>query len=116
MVALGMPLHENAPAFVWAWSKTYQMARRIMLWMERGSRSSTRHPMYQANAICERFLGNVRRELLAHILVLSESHARRLAKEKGLSLNHVRLHQGIEGQIPISPPSALLLPTSDHDR
>ena len=57
----------------------------------------------QANAICERFMGSVRRELLDHILILSESHARRLAKEYVLYFNHVRPHQGIDGQIPIPP-------------
>ena len=67
----------------------------------------------QANAICERFLDSVRRELLDHILVLSESHARRLAKEYVLYFNHARPHQGIDGQIPIPSPSAFLIPPGD---
>jgi hypothetical protein len=57
-----------------------------------------------ANAICERFVGSVRRELLDHILILSESHARRLAKEYAHYFNYARPHQGIDGQIPL--PSA----------
>jgi putative transposase len=64
----------------------------------------------QANAICERFMGSVRREFLDHILILSEGHARRLAKEYVLYFNYARPHQGLEGQIPIPPSSAFLMP------
>jgi putative transposase len=67
----------------------------------------------QANAGCERFMGSVRRELLNHILILSESHARRLAKEDVLYFNYARPHQGIDGQIPVSSPSAFLFPPGD---
>ncbi len=34
----------------------------------------------QPNAICERFLGSVRRECLDHILILNEEHLRRVLK------------------------------------
>jgi putative transposase len=67
----------------------------------------------QANATCERFMGSVRRELLDHILILSESHARRLAKEYVQYFNYVRPHQGIDGQLPIPSPSVFLLPPGD---
>jgi transposase InsO family protein len=58
--------------------------------------------------MCERFMGSVRRELLDHILILSESHARRLAKAYVQYFNYARPHQGIDGQIPI--PAVFLLP------
>jgi len=61
----------------------------------------------KANAICERFIGSVRRELLDHILILSERHLRRKVKEYVRYFNYARPHQGINGQIPIpssSPP------------
>ena len=61
----------------------------------------------KANAICERFIGSVRRELLNHILILSEHHLRRKVKEYVQYFNHARPHQGIDGRIPIpsvSPP------------
>jgi putative transposase len=64
----------------------------------------------RANATCERFMGSVRRELLDHILILSEGHTRRLAKEYVQCFNYARPHQGIDGQIPIPSPSAFLLP------
>jgi len=35
----------------------------------------------KANAICERFLGGVRRECLDHMLILGESHLYRVIKE-----------------------------------
>ena len=56
-------------------------------------------------------MGSVRRELLDHILILSESHARRLAKEYVLYFNYARPHQGIDGQLPIPSPSAFLTST-----
>ena len=53
----------------------------------------------KANAICERFIGSVRRECLDHIFILSERHLRRLLHEYVDYFNHVRPHQGI-GRIP----------------
>ena len=50
------------------------------------------------------------REFLDHILILSEGHARRLAKEYVQYFNYARPHQGIDGQLPIPSPSAFLLP------
>jgi putative transposase len=67
----------------------------------------------QANAVCKRFVGSVRRELLDHILILSEGHARRLAQKHVLCFNYARPHQGIDGQIPIPSPFAFLLPPGD---
>ena len=67
----------------------------------------------RANAMCERFMGSVRRELLDHILILSEGHARRLAKEYVQYFNYARPHQGIDGQLPVPSPAAFLLPPRD---
>ncbi|MFC1609759.1 integrase core domain-containing protein [Myxococcota bacterium] len=52
------------------------------------------------NPICERFLGSVRRECLDHILILSESHPRRVVTEYGGYFNRSRPHQGIHQRIP----------------
>lgn len=54
----------------------------------------------KANAICERFLGSVRRECLAHFLMLSERHLRRIVTAYVTYFNQSRPHQGIEQQIP----------------
>jgi len=68
----------------------------------------------KANAICERFIGSVRRELLDHILILSERHLRRKVNEYVQYFNCARPHQGINGQIPIlsSPPPLVVPPLS----
>ena len=72
----------------------------------------------KANAICERFIGSVRRELLDHILILSERHLRRKVKEYVQYFNCARPHQGINGQIPIpsSPPPPVIPPLSQLRR
>ncbi len=61
----------------------------------------------KANAICERFLGSVRRECLDHVLVLGERHLHRVIKEYITYFNQARPHQGIEQKIPEKPPSVV---------
>jgi putative transposase len=56
----------------------------------------------KANAICERFIGSVRRECLDHVFILSERHLRRLVREYVDYFNHARPHQGID-RIPDPP-------------
>ena len=56
----------------------------------------------KANAICERFLGSVRRECLDHFLILSERHLYRVLKEYRRYFNHARPHQGIGQKMPCS--------------
>ncbi len=52
------------------------------------------------NAICERFLGSVRRECLDHLLILGEAHLRRALRAYVPYFNEQRPHQGIAHQIP----------------
>ncbi len=59
----------------------------------------------KANAVCERFLGSVRRECLDHILVFGESHLHRVTGEYVAYFNRARPHQGIEQQIPEGSPA-----------
>ena len=54
----------------------------------------------RANAVCERFLCSVRRECLDHILILSESHLRRVLLEYVAYFNQARPHQGLAQRIP----------------
>ena len=54
----------------------------------------------RANAICERFLGSVRRECLDHLLILHEGQLRRVLRAYCAYFNTARPHQGIEQAIP----------------
>ena len=54
----------------------------------------------RANAICERFLGSVRRECLDHLLILHEKQLHRVLGASVHSFNRARPHQGITQQIP----------------
>jgi len=52
------------------------------------------------NAVCERFLGSVRRECLDHLLVLGEAHLRRALRAYVAYFNEQRPHQGIAQRVP----------------
>jgi transposase InsO family protein len=54
----------------------------------------------RANAVCERFLGTVRRECVDHLLVLSERQLHRVLTEFVTYFNRSRPHQGIGQKSP----------------
>jgi len=54
----------------------------------------------KANAICERFLGSVRRECLDSFLILNERHLRKTLKQYHAYFNHAHPHQGINQRVP----------------
>jgi putative transposase len=54
----------------------------------------------RANAICERFLGSIRRECLDHMLILHELHLHRVLRAYVEYFNWARPHQGIQQQVP----------------
>jgi transposase InsO family protein len=58
----------------------------------------------RANAICERFLGSVRRECLDHVLVLGERHLERVLAEYARYFNLERPHQGLGQKVPTGAP------------
>jgi putative transposase len=68
----------------------------------------------KANAICERFIGSVRRECLDHILILSDKHVRRIIREYCAFFNRALPHQGIDQQIPIPSCDAALPEHARH--
>jgi putative transposase len=53
------------------------------------------------NAVCERFLGSLRRECLDHVLVLNSAHFYRVVTEYVRDYNAARPHQGIHQLTPI---------------
>jgi len=66
------------------------------------------------NPYIERFIGTLRRELLDHVIVLSEAHLERLLAEFIEEYYHVaRPHQGLEGEtlIPTESPHDIAGPT-----
>src|ERR1035437_2215224 len=54
------------------------------------------------NAICERLIGNLRRELLDRTLILNEAHLRAVLAEYQEHYNTARPHQGVGQRIPDS--------------
>jgi putative transposase len=58
----------------------------------------------QANAVCERFLGRVRRACLDHLLVLGERQRSRVLREYVAYCNRARPHQGLGQALPEPPP------------
>jgi putative transposase len=66
----------------------------------------------RANAVCERFLGSVRRACLDHFLILHEKQLTRLLKASILYFNQARPHQGLGQRIP--DPPTLSAPFLNH--
>ncbi len=62
------------------------------------------------NAVCERFLGSVRRECLDHVLVLDEAHLRRVLREYAAYFNAARPHQGLRQRVPDTAAAGTIRP------
>jgi len=66
------------------------------------------------NAICERLVGTLRRELLDRVLILGEGHLRAVLIDYQVHYNTARPHQGIAQRVPdagcAAPPSAMIDP------
>jgi putative transposase len=56
------------------------------------------------NAICERLIGTLRRELLDRILILNQAHLRAVLIEYQEHYNSARPHQGIGQRVPGDDP------------
>ena len=67
----------------------------------------------QANALCERLIGTLRRECLDFVIPLTEHHLRRLLHEWATHYNEGRPHMSLGPGIP-EPPSSLLALRQEH--
>jgi putative transposase len=67
----------------------------------------------QANALCERLLGTLRRECLDCIIPLTENHLRRLLREWVLYYNAGRPHMSLGPGMP-QPSASLPVPLREH--
>ena len=67
-------------------------------------RSAVQAP--RMNAICERLVGTLRRELLDRVLILGEAHLRAVLTEYQAHYNTARPHQGIAQRVPDDEPDA----------
>ena len=70
----------------------------------------------QANGMCERFTGSVRRECRDHILIWSERHLHREMGEYGAYFNPARPHQGIGQRLPDPPEDDGPIATTEQPR
>jgi transposase InsO family protein len=77
-------------------------------------RSAVQAP--RMNAICERLVGTLRRELLDRVLILGEGHLRAVLTEYQVHYNTARPHQGIAQRVPDGTHDGGHLTVSDLDR
>lgn len=68
----------------------------------------------RANAVCERFIGSLKRECLDHRLILNRRQLKRTVKEYVAFYNHLRPHQGLRQHIP-DPVAPVFQPMADGD-
>ena len=61
-------------------------------------------PAPRMNAICERLVGTLRRELLDRVLILGEAHLRAVLTGYQAHYNTARPHQGIAQRVPDDEP------------
>jgi putative transposase len=70
----------------------------------------------RSNAICERLVGTLRRELLDRVLILGAAHLRAVLAEYQEHYNTARPHQGIAQRVPDGEHDGSHLTVTDLDR
>ena len=68
------------------------------------------------NAVCERLVGTIRRELLDRVLILGGAHLRAVLAEYQAHYNMARPHQGIGQRVPDGEHDGGRLAVADLDR
>jgi transposase InsO family protein len=56
------------------------------------------------NGIAERLIGSIRRECVDHLIVLGESHLRRILRAYARYYNEIRTHRSLDKDAPVSRP------------
>jgi len=83
-----------------------EFSRRVRSLGIRSIKTAVRAP--RMNCYAERLIGTIRRELFDHVIVSSESHARRLLREFQVWYNEDRLHLALDKDAPdhrpVEPP------------
>jgi len=67
------------------------------------------------NAICERLVSTLRREILDRVLILGEAHLHTVLAEYQVHYNTARPHQGIAQRVPDDEPDAPRATMTDLD-
>ncbi len=68
------------------------------------------------NAICERLVGTLRREVLDRVLIVGERHLHAVLTKYQVHYNTARTHQGIAQRVPGDEPDAARATVTDVDR
>lgn len=87
-------IHDRGPNFTAPFDAVFQAAGTAIL------RTAVQAP--RMNALCERLIGTLRRELLDRSLILGTAHLRAILTEYQAHYNTARPHQGIGQRIPDS--------------
>jgi putative transposase len=85
-------IRDRGPNFTASFDAVFQAAGTRIL------RTAVQAP--RMNAICERLVGTLRRELLDRVLILGEKHLRAVLAEYQAHYNTARPHQGIAQHVP----------------
>ena len=85
-------IHDRGSNFTASFDAVFQAAGTRIV------RTAVQAP--RMNAICERLVGTLRRELLDRMLILGEGHLRTILAEYQVHYNTARPHQGIAQHVP----------------
>jgi transposase InsO family protein len=100
-------LRDRGPNFTASFDAVFQAAGARIL------RTAVQAP--RMNAICERLVGTLRREILDRVLILGEAHLHTVLAEYQVHYNTARPHQGISQRVPDDEPDAPRATVTDLD-
>ncbi len=100
-------IRDRGPDFTASFDAVFQAAGTRIV------RTAVQAP--RMNAICERLVGTLRRELLDRVLILGEAHLRTILAGYQVHYNMARPHQGIAQRVPGAEHDGGLLTVADLD-